>query len=186
MNLSLWFGVAFLLGVAGAVYFLSTGAERRSSTMRGSRVDEFGRQSGPTPITVTTPALAAGLMAFGLIGYGTSRAAGWNAIWSLGSAAGGGVIAALVAARVIASWAGYAADHDAPDERFVLQGHVATVVSARGDRAEVEYTSNGRRVVAPARSVSGVLLQTGSEVVIERVDEGIVYVEAWSHVEQRI
>jgi hypothetical protein len=186
MSLSLCFGIAFLLGVGGAVYFLSTGAERRSPTPRGFRVDEFGRQSGPIPITVAIPAVAAGLMAFGLIGYGALRAARWSAIWALGSAAVGGVIAALVAARVIAGWAGYAADHDVPDERFVLQGHVATVVLARGDRAEVEYTSNGRRVVAPARSVGGVPLQEGSEVVIERVDEGIVYVEAWSQVEQRI
>jgi hypothetical protein len=96
------------------------------------------------------------------------------------------VLATIAVRRAVARWAGYAVEHDRTDERFVLQGHVARVVGVGPDRAEVEYTANGRRVVAPARSVSGALLAVGSEVVIERVDEGIVYVEAWSLVEQRL
>lgn len=186
MNLSPWFGVAFLLGVAGAVYFLTRGAERRATRSRTLPVDEFGREAGPRSITLALPGLSAGVASFGLIGYAVSRFASSNAFWPLGSAAVGGIVVGLLAARLVAGWAGYAARHDTPDERYVLQGHVATVIAASPERAEVEYTSNGRRVVAPARSVSGTPLLNGSEVVIERVEEGIVYVEAWSHVEQRI
>jgi hypothetical protein len=186
MNLSAWFGVAFLLGVAGAVYFLSRGAERRSLRTRPPRVDEFGRESGPTSISVAVPTLAGGFITFGLIGYVSSRALGWTAPASLGAATVSAVVAGIAASRVLAGWAGYAAHHDVPDERFVLQGHVAKVVSATDGRAAVEYIANGRTVVAPARSVGETTLHPGSEVVIDRVEEGIVYVEDWSHVEQRI
>jgi anti-sigma factor RsiW len=186
MNLGPWFGVAFLLGVAGAVYFLTRGAERRATKSRTVLVDEFGREAGPRAITLALPGVSAGLAAFGLIGYLVSRLTRSNVTLSLAAAAVAAVVLGVLAARLVAQWAGYAARNDAPDERYVLQGHVATVIAASPDRAEVEYTANGRRVVAPARSVSGAPLIRGSEVVIERVEEGIVYVEAWSHVEQRI
>ena len=185
MALTHGFGFAFLLGVAGLVYFLTRGVERRATRSRGLSVDEFGRESGPRPITLAVPSISAALTVFGLVGYFAAR---FRVSVAAAVAIAGviGVIAALATAKVVAGWAGYAIQHDQPDERFVLQGHVATVLVADANRTEVEYTANGRKVVAPARCVNGSSLRAGSEVVIERVEEGIVYVEAWSHVEQRL
>jgi hypothetical protein len=185
MDLSAWFGIAFLVGVAGAVYFLSRGVERRTGRKRGLSVDEFGRELGSRPITLAVPSAAAALGTFGLIGYLVTRVEA-RGITAIVVATMAGAIAAIGTAWIVAGWAGYAVQHDQPDERYVLQGHVARVVAAEPDRTEVEYTANGRRVVAPARSVSAAALRPGNEVVIERVEEGIVYVEAWSHVEQRL
>lgn len=47
-------------------------------------------------------------------------------------------------------------------------------------------TANGQRVVAAAESVDHMPLVVGVDVVIDRLEAGVVYVEPWSRVEQRL
>jgi hypothetical protein len=107
---------------------------------------------------------------------------------TLGAALLAGLLAGVLAATVVSRWAAYAVTHDRPDERFVLQGHVATIVRSEsaGRSAEIEYRANGRRVVVPAHAIGNVSLVEGTDVVIDRLEAGVAFVEAWSQVEERI
>ena len=73
-------------------------------------------------------------------------------------------------------------DHD------LIQGHVATVTqgAAATERAQISYVLDGIKTVMPAVSIDDTALVEGTEVVIERIDDGIAYVEAWARVEERL
>jgi membrane protein implicated in regulation of membrane protease activity len=186
--MTVFFALTILIGIAAAVCFVARGVERRSRGRLHSGVDEFGRESGPGRIVLGVPVMAAVLIGFGGAGYLAVRLGATGIVPPIGSGSTGGLFAGVLAARIVARWAEYAAEHDVPDERFVLQGHVATVIRAgeAGGPAEVEYNANGRWVVVPARSLDNSPLAKGAEVVIERLEGGIVYVEAWTHVEERL
>ncbi len=186
--MSLFFAAAFLLGVAAGVYFLARGVERLPKSVESLSVDQFGRLSRAGRLALGAPILAAFLMVFGLVGYVAGRVGlrGSGTLVLVATAAGS--LASWLAVRSVTRWARYAATHDGPDERYELQGHVATVVRAADSArdAEVEYVLNGRRVVMPARGESTTPLAVGTEVVIERLEMGVAFVESWTQVEERI
>jgi membrane protein implicated in regulation of membrane protease activity len=70
----------------------------------------------------------------------------------------------------------------------VLTGHVARVTAAIGAAAggAVAYTLEGRRHDMPAISLDGSPIQAGADVVIERIEGGLAFVEPWEAVEGRI
>lgn len=182
------FATAFLLGMAGAVYVIIRGVERPRRRPGAVHIDDFGRETGVGPLSLRAPAAAACLMAFGVVGYALDRFSArplWLSVL-------GGIVAAVaagpVAARLVRRWAQQAATEDSTDPRYLLQGHIALVIQAgeAHEPARVEYTANGRRVVASARSLDQSPLVPGTEVVIDRLEDGVVYVEAWAQVEQRI
>jgi len=78
------------------------------------------------------------------------------------------------------------------DERYLLQGQPARVTRVvreedGGELAyEISYVEGGRERFARAQSLDGTPLAVGSEVVIERIEDGYAYVEAWSIVEKRL
>jgi membrane protein implicated in regulation of membrane protease activity len=182
------FALTILMGTAAGVCFVARGVERRVRGREHLGIDEFGRETGPGHIALGVPVVAAVLIGFGIVGYAALRLGATGLLLAIGSGLIGALLAGVLAARIVARWAEYAAEHDVHDVRFVLQGHVATVIQAGEDDApaEVEYNANGRRVVVPARSVDDSPLAKGTEVVIERLEGGIVYVEAWTHVEERL
>jgi membrane protein implicated in regulation of membrane protease activity len=47
---------------------------------------------------------------------------------------------------------------------------------------EIQYTQNGSRRFAPARSDTGAVLARGTEVVVMRYEQGIAYVRPWDEV----
>jgi membrane protein implicated in regulation of membrane protease activity len=79
-------------------------------------------------------------------------------------------------------------EHETDDERFVLQGHVAHVTKpiAADVEGEVAFEHEGSRHVHRARGVDDTSLATGAEVVIERIEDDIAYVESWAEVEKRL
>ena len=187
MNATAGFAAAFLLGVATAVYVIVRGVERlprRAAPL----VDAFGRETGLGKLSLRAPVLAACLMSAGLVGYLLARfgsLAAWHAaLWGLAAA----VVTGPVTARFVRQWAIRAAIDDAPDPRYSLQGHIAQVVEPATEHqlARIEYIANGRRVVAAARGVDDMPLVPGTEVVIDRFEEAVVYVEAWDRVEERL
>jgi len=99
-----------------------------------------------------------------------------------------GVVAAAVVVVVIARWAVPSARRDVPDERYLWQGLPAQVTSAidvaRPGRITVEV--DGTRHAVLAVSLNGESIEQGSDVVIERVEDGTAFVETWATVEQRL
>jgi hypothetical protein len=85
-------------------------------------------------------------------------------------------------------WATLAAEHDIVDERYLLQGHPAQVVSAIGptEAGEIVYLVGGKRYATAAQSLDGTPVAVGTEVIIDRVEKGVAYVESWVEVEQRL
>jgi hypothetical protein len=70
----------------------------------------------------------------------------------------------------------------------VLQGHIATVTApiGVGIEGEIEYVVEGARHTARARGLDGSTAEQGIEVVIERIEDGVAYVEPWVEVEKRL
>jgi hypothetical protein len=98
------------------------------------------------------------------------------------------VLGAGAAVAVILRWAVPSAKRDVVDERFALMGHLARVTRAIEETVagEIEYEMDGRRHAVEALSLEGDAIAAGTEVVIERVEDGHAYVEPWLQVEKRL
>jgi hypothetical protein len=187
VNPAAMFAAIFLLGVAGAVYVIVRGVER-PARHASLPVDAFGRETGVGKVSLRAPVVAAALIALGSVGSTLVRLTTWPAWAALAGGAAAAAVAAPVSAWLVRRWAMRAAVEDLPDPRYALQGHIARVVQAAAGRepASVTYTANGRRVVAAACSLDQTPLVAGTDVVIDRLEDGVVYVEAWARVEQRL
>jgi membrane protein implicated in regulation of membrane protease activity len=125
----------------------------------------------------------------GIVGYALSRFTQLGAIAQvvIAGVAGGGL--AILAATIVAKWALPRARKDIPDERFLLQGHFAHVIEDVGPDTTpglVAVEINGEEHTAPAVSLMGEAILKGTEVVIERIEGSLAFVETWSAVERRI
>ncbi len=72
-------------------------------------------------------------------------------------------------------------EHEVEDERYVLQGHLARVTKPiRSDvDGEVAFELGEQHRVLKARSLDDTVLAAGADVVIERIENDIAYVESW-------
>ena len=184
------FAVSFLAGLILAVHAMLHGVERRPTSVPRAPHEETTAHdpaTEPSPL-FNAQTLGVALAAFGLGGYALSR---WTAL------RGGALIAAAVAAAAVvgalsawllARWAVPSARVDVEDERYLMQGHPATVTTAIGPAGEGEivYEADGRRWTVRARSWDGAPLAAGTDVAIERVEGGVAYVEGWAEVETRL
>ena len=197
MTLLHFFALSFIAGTVLAVFAMLLGVVRPL----GGQHPEIPTGTGPfvsrdrliaaaskLSARYHLPVLAAFTFCFGLVGYALSRLTqlGAVALLAIASVAGGGL--AVSAATFVAKWALPAARKDIPDERFLLQGQFAQVVQqVTGERPGlVSVEINGVRHTAPAVSVLGEAIAAGTEVVIERVENEIAFVEPWATVERRI
>lgn len=170
---------AFLAGLVLTVISMLTGVER------GGPVLQRANPGGRPRVRLTRPIIAGFAMVFGILGYLLTKYTVLGPISTLLLAAVAGGLGILGAVLLVAKWAVKGA-HD--DTAELLQGHVATVTRGvtASELAEITYELNGVRSVVPARSVDEAKLVLGAEVVIERIEGGVAYVEAWSQVEQRL
>jgi membrane protein implicated in regulation of membrane protease activity len=99
-----------------------------------------------------------------------------------------GTAAGAFAVRVVRRAAAFVPEHDPDDPRYVLQGHVATVTSPirPGGDGEISYVVEGTRHTVRARGLDGSVAERGTEVVIERIEDNVAYVEPWVEVEKRL
>jgi hypothetical protein len=100
----------------------------------------------------------------------------------------GGALAITGMITLLAQWAlrGLAAPFSA--EEYEIQGQLAVVtreITPAGE-GEISYDRLGKRELVPARSLGTKKLATGSEVVIDRIEDGVAFVEEWAVVEQRL
>lgn len=168
--------VAFIAGLLLAVRIMFFGAERR-------------RQRPDTiPLRRSEPAVVAFLVMFGITGYLLVRRTTLGPIEGAGVAAVAGVVWALVVARLAIAMARVTPEHDPDDPRYVLQGHVGRVTESipAGGTGTISFTDGAGTRVALARSIDGAPIDAGLEVCIERIDDGVAFVELWSLVEARL
>lgn len=172
------FLLCFMAGVAFGVISMIAGIDRQR------------RRRARTPI-LNYPTVGAFLTVLGLIGYLLTRYSALGAATivlialATGLAAGGGMFA------LVAGWAIPSAARDVEDERYRLQGFLGRVTKAIGDGdtgppGEIGYEHDGIRAITPARSLNGQPITLGTEIVIERIEDGIAYVETWSRIEKEL
>lgn len=182
--LSAVFLASLLAGLLLAVRAMLVGVERP-------------RESGELRPGISIPAVAGFATAFGLVGYVLLRYVELSPVAAIVGALVAGGLATAGAVVLVAKWAVSppAEDHDhdhhhgGPPEWYVLQGTPATVTRAiAGDgEGEIEYEGeDGARHAAPARSFDGTPLGVGADVVIDRIEDGMAYVEDWAVVEKRL
>lgn len=169
--------ISFCLGLLLGVRIMFFGAERR----RGPRTDAM-------PLRRSEPAIAAFLVMFGVAGYLLTRPGRLSAAPAVLAAVVLGALWALVVTRLAIATARVQPEHDPDDPRYVLQGHVATVtraIPADGEGA-IAYGELDDRLSLRARSIDSQAIDEGVEVCIERVEDGVAFVELWALVEARL
>lgn len=169
------FLIALIIGLVLGVVSMIVGIDRHQ---RGHRWISF----------INLPTVGSFAIGLGVCGYLLTRysALGIALIiviaLAVGLAAAGGTVA------LIAGWAVPSAARDVPDERYALQGHFGRVTQAipSAGSGEITYEHDGVRHTAPARSIDGQAIASNAEIVIERVEEGVAYVELWSTIARQL
>ncbi|HMG12693.1 MAG TPA: hypothetical protein VK571_05945 [Gemmatimonadaceae bacterium] len=170
------FLIAFIGGLMLAVFAMLTGVQR----VRQNRAR--------TPSAFfNLPAVAAFAIGFGAAGYplaSRTQLPVWG-ILLIATAAGALAISGMI--TLLAQWAFRGIPPSSPTEQEI-QGHLAVVtrdisISAPG---EISYEYLGKQLTSPARSLGTKALVTGADVVIDRIEAGVAFVEDWSVVEQRL
>ena len=103
------------------------------------------------------------------------------------SAIAGGFAVALTL-LVLSRWARPALAEHTEDPRYVLQGIPGRVTRPiiAATPGEITYQLDGNAIDSPALGFEGGDHAVGDEVVIDRIEDGVAYGEAWSLVEQRL
>jgi len=167
----------FIAGLLIAVAIMLFGIERRT-------------RAGGVDAGVTSrrwiPLAAAFAVGFGVAGYSLSRTL--TPLGALVASLAIGIGAAGLVRWLIAKSEAMPVEHDVDDERYVLQGHVARVVSsiASGQEGRISFDYGEEHRTLRARSLDDVAVAEGTEVVIERIEGDLAYVEPWVQVEQRL
>jgi membrane protein implicated in regulation of membrane protease activity len=172
------FLACFIGGLLLAVRIMIFGVERPREA----------HPSGERSFRLSPALIAAFSVVFGATGYVLSNRNIGGPALRLAVAAGLGGFAAVVAARLVRRWWSVTPEHDIDDERYVLQGHLARVTKPIdvGVEGEVAFEfANDHRVVR-ARGLDERALAIGTDVVIERIEDDLAYVEAWAEVEKRL
>jgi hypothetical protein len=160
---------AFLLGLLLGVMVMLQGVGRTDSLPRGL-----------SPINL--PTIGSFCSVFGAIGYLCARytTLPWKGTFLI--ALLGGLGAGAAAHGVVYGWAVPSAASDVEDERYVLQGFFARVTSAitPASPGQIRYEHDGASKTVAARSLSDDAIEIGTDVVIERIENGIAFVEPWT------
>jgi membrane protein implicated in regulation of membrane protease activity len=169
---------SFIGGLLLAVRIMIAGVER-------SRAEH---PAGERSFRLSPPVVAAFATVFGLSGYILARQRIGGMVTQLVVAGVLGAIAAIAAARLVRDWWKVSPEHETDDERYILQGHPARVTRPiRADvDGEVTFEVENTRHVLRARGIDDTALAAGAEVVIERIEDEIAYVESWIEVEKRL
>lgn len=187
--MSLAYVVCFVVGLVLGVYVMLFGVERAPRPTGRPPHEETGAHDPRTePARVLNiQTMAAFTVAFGAAGYLGLRA-GWGAGAAALAAVAVGLAAAALSTVLLAKWALPSARRDVVDARYLMQGHPATVVRAipAGGVGEIAYEVDGRRWTVAARSWDDSSVAAGEDVAIDRVEDGVAYVEQWAAVEARL
>src|SRR5688500_14216284 len=189
------FLIALLLGVVLGVVAMLVGVEKRQRPTqgRGAGPVPFSRESVMAASTEISarfhlPIVASFATVFGAVGYPLTRYSplGIAARVIIPAVAGAAAVTGVVI--LVARWAVPSARRDIPDERYLWQGLPATVISPIDTEApgRISIEVDGTRHAVMAASLHGEPIELDSDVVIERIEDGIAFVEPWAAVERRL
>lgn len=167
---------AFIVGLVLAVLAMLHGVEH----LRRNRA------RAPSPF-FNLPAIAAFSIGFGAVGYplaSRTRLPSWS-ILLIAIASGALAISGMI--TLLATWALRGISPGAGDEEEI-QGQLAVVTRdiAVESPGEISYEMFGRMIKVPARALNAAVVSAGADVVIDRIEDGIAFVEEWATVEQRL
>jgi hypothetical protein len=171
------FLAAFMGGLLLAVFAMLNGVQRAR------------RERGRAPSAFfNLPAVAAFAVGFGAVGYplaSRTRLPVW-AVLLIAIGAGGLAISAMI--TLLAQWAFRGISAASPVDDEEIQGHLAIVTRdiAVSRPGEISWQYHGRELRSPAQSIGTKALRIGAEVVIDRIEGGMAFVEEWATVEQRL
>ncbi len=186
---------ALSLGLVLGVIAMLVGVEKRQRSS-GSRVVDPATLSRETMMGASSeisarfhlPIVAPFGTVFGAVGYILTRYSSLGPGVRILVSALAGAAAAAGVVILIARWAVPSARRDIPDERYLWQGLPATVISPihaeTPGRISVEV--DGTRHAVLAVSLYGEPIDLDADVVIERIEGGIAFVEPWAAVERRL
>lgn len=167
-----------VFGLVLGVYAMLYGTERLSA---------HGPSVEPSPL-FNRATFAASCVGFGLTAYLLASRTSLSTAMQL-------VIAFAIAGAafglqtlLLAKWAIPGARAEHIDERFALQGtlgQITTDIPEFGVGA-LRYSSDDGTFELPARDINGDTMAAGTDVVIDRVENGVAFVESWAHVEERL
>ena len=168
------FLVVFITGLLLAVFAMLNGVRRN--------------QSRAPSAFFNLPAVAAFAIGFGAAGYplaSRTQLPVWG-ILLIATAVGALAISGMI--TLLAQWAFRGIPAASAAEEQEIQGLLAIVtrdvtVSAPG---EISYEYLGRKVKIAARPISTKALPVGADVVIDRIKDGVAFVEEWAVVERRL
>ncbi len=167
---------AFIAGLLLAVRLMFFGAERKR------------RLPGALPLRRWEPAAVGFLLAFGITGYLLTQHGGMRLSAAVVVALIIAAISAVSVTRLAIATARLQPEHDPDDPRYILQGRVGvvTVDIPAGGEGVIRYEDVGSTSVSRARDIGGGALAAGQEICIERLEDGVAYVELWALVEARL
>ncbi|MEO6209254.1 MAG: hypothetical protein ABIQ10_03915 [Gemmatimonadaceae bacterium] len=134
------------------------------------------------------PTAGAAAALFGIVGYPLAKYSSLSIPAMLAIAGAAAAAAAAVMVAIIAGWAVPSAALHVEDPRYALQGHPARVSQsiATAHAGEIFFEHDGVRRTVPALGFEGAAISVGTEVVIERIEDGIAHVELWSNIEREL
>jgi hypothetical protein len=171
------FLVAFIAGLVLAVFAMLHGVEHTRPN----------RSRAPSPF-FNLPTLAAFAIGFGAVGYPIASRTQLPAWATLLIAIGSGAAAISAMITLLARWALRGASTGVLVDEQEIQGQLAVVTReiATTVPGEITYELMGRQVKIPAKTLTDKPLSVGADVVIDRIENGVAFVEEWAVVEQRI
>jgi hypothetical protein len=177
--LKVFFLVAFIGGLVLAVFAMLHGVEHARRRRNRSRA--------PSPF-FNLPTVAAFAVGFGAVGYPLASRTSLPAWGIILIAIGGGALAIAGMVTLLARWALRGLSGPLPPEDPEIQGQLAVVTRdiTPVREGEISYEQFGRLVLVPARSLGAAVIPSGSDVVIDRIEDGMALVEEWAVVEQRL
>ena len=188
--MSVAFALCFIAGVVLSVFVMLHGVERGRAPAPGAPHEQTGARdpsTEPRPF-VNRQSVAALLTLFGGAGYLLLRFSALSPALVVVAAAAAGVAGFVASGLLLKGWALPSARREVVDDRYLMQGHPATVtrsIPANGE-GEIAYEADGRRWTVAARSWDGAPIDAAADVAIERVEGGVAYVEQWAQVEARL
>jgi hypothetical protein len=167
---------AFIGGLVLAVFAMLHGVEHARRN----------RSRAPSPF-FNLPAIAAFAVGFGAVGYPLASRTTLPAWGVLLIAIGGGALAISGMITLLARWALHGV-RTPPGQGDEIQGQLAIVSREISpvETGEISYEQLGKEIHIPARTLSNNSVPVGADVVIDRIENGVAFVEEWATVEQRL
>lgn len=184
------FLLSLVAGLLVGVLAMLHGVERPLPTGSGRAIlGHADDDAPPAPrARLSRPTVAGFATFFGAVGYLLLRYSSLSTLWTLVLAGAAGAAGATAAVALVAWWALRGDPLESDDPHHLIQGHPARVTAPIGADApgEITFELQGGRHVVRARSIDGAPVAVGDEVVIERIENDVAYVESWSVVESRL